>query len=376
MPDHVPDRTTRRIAVNTGGGDAPGLNAVIRSVVLAALQRGWEVYGIENGYAGLLEGEEGEVVALTRDRVRGITFLGGTILGTTSRGDPFEWPVVSDGEVVERRDRSDEVVDAFRDRGFDCLVAIGGDGSLRLAERLSRKGIPVVGVPKTIDNDVAGTDFTFGFHTAVETATEAIDKVHSTAEAHDRVMVVEVMGRDAGWIALYSGLAGTADVILIPEIPFRIEAVCEKVRERERRGRRFAVACVAEGARRVGRREAVTKEVPSGEVTQTRLGGIGQVVAEQIAERTDKETRSVVLGHLQRGGAPSPYDRHIALRFGAAAVRCIADGHLGCMVGLREDGITHLPLEEALEHKKYVSPEGDVVRTARELGIAFGDEEV
>ena len=370
------DRTTKRIAVNTGGGDAPGLNAVIRSVVLAAIQRGWEVYGIEDGYAGLLRGEEGEVVALTRDRVRGITFLGGTILGTTSRGDPFEWPVLRDGEVVDRRDRSDEVVEAFHDRGFDCLVAIGGDGSLRLAQRLSEKGMPVVGVPKTIDNDVAGTDFTFGFHTAVETATEAIDKVHTTAEAHERVMVVEVMGRDAGWIALYSGLAGTADVVLIPEIPFRIEAVCEKIRERQRRGRDFAVVCVAEGAHHVGRDEAVTKEVPSGEVTQTRLGGIGQVVAEEIAEHTGKETRAVVLGHLQRGGTPSPYDRLIALRFGAAAVRCIAEDHLGCMVGLRDDGITHMPMEEAIRQKKYVSPDGDVVQTARDLGIAFGDEEV
>jgi len=370
------EETTRRIAVNTGGGDAPGLNAVIRAVVLAAIQRDWEVYGIENGYAGLLEGEEGEVVALNRERVRGITFLGGTILGTTSRGNPFEWPVVEDGEVVERLDRSDEVVEEFRDRGFDCLVAIGGDGSLRLAHRLAQKGMPVVGVPKTIDNDVAGTDFTFGFHTAVETATEAIDKIHTTAEAHERVMVVEVMGRDAGWIALYSGLAGTADVILIPEIPFRIEAVCEKIRERERRGRDFAVVCVAEGARHVGRDEAVTKEVPSGEITQTRLGGIGQVVAEEIAEHTGKETRSVVLGHLQRGGTPSPYDRLIALRFGAAAVRCIAEGHPGCMVGLQDDGITHMPLEEALEQKKYVDTKGDVVQTARELGIVFGDEEV
>ncbi|MFB6368202.1 MAG: 6-phosphofructokinase [Gemmatimonadota bacterium] len=298
------------------------------------------------------------------------------MLGTTNRGDPFEWPVRRDGEVVDHRDRSDEVVEAFRRRGLDCLVAIGGDGSLALANRLSDKGLPVVGVPKTIDNDVAGTDFTFGFHTAVETATEAIDKLHTTAQAHQRVMVVEVMGRDAGWIALYSGLAGVAATILIPEIPFRYEAVCEKLLERERRGRDFGVVCVAEGARPHDRSEAVTKEVPSGSETQTRLGGIGAVVAEEIAERTGKETRSLVLGHLQRGGAPCPYDRHIALRFGAAAIRCIAEGQPGCMVGLRADGMTRTPLDQALREKKYVDPGGEVVTTARELGIAFGDEEV
>ncbi len=359
----------RKIAINTGGGDAPGLNAVIRATVLASLNRGWEVYGVEDGYGGLLGGEEGSLVRLTRKDVRGITHLGGTILGTTNRGNPFAWP---DPEGEDTRDRSDEVLENFREHELDALVAIGGDGSLRIASELHGKGLPVVGVPKTIDNDVAATSHSFGFQTAVETATDAIGKVHSTAESHQRIMVVEVMGRHTGWIALHSGLAGTADVILIPEIPYDIDCVCEKLRARERRGRDFSIVCVAEGARPVDG-EPVTKEVPGGEEKQERLGGIAQRVAEELAACTGKETRSLVLGHLQRGGTPVAFDRLLALRFGTAAVRCASAGRFGCMVCLDDNDVRAVPLTEALAGRKTVNPEGDLVQTARALGISFGD---
>ncbi|MBP2684226.1 MAG: pfk, partial [Deltaproteobacteria bacterium] len=238
----------RKIAVNTGGGDAPGLNAVLRAVTLSALRLGWEVVGIRDGYLGLLEMSPGEgLVPLTRDRVRGISNQGGTILGTTNRGNPFEYPVKQDGVIVAR-DRSDELIAAFRRHGFDALVAVGGDGSLDIAHRLCLKGLPVVGVPKTIDNDLAATFLTFGFDTAVATATDALDKLHSTAESHSRVMVVEMMGRTTGWIALHAGVSGSADVILIPEIPFEMDAVCEAIRNRDRMGRRFSIVVAAEGA--------------------------------------------------------------------------------------------------------------------------------
>src|SRR5690606_16230137 len=241
----VMPRPIRRIALNTGGGDAPGLNAVIRAAVLSAIHRGWEVYGIRKGYGGLL-GED-SIVRLDRESVRGITHLGGTILGTTNRGNPFEWPLdTPDGITVQ--DRSDEVIAAFNAHGFDALIAIGGDGSLHIANRLAAEGLPVVGVPKTIDNDLACTQVTFGFHTAVQTATDAIDKLHSTAQSHERVFVVEAMGRNTGWIALHSGVTRTADGVLLPEIPSDLERVCEKIRDRYSPGQRFAIVVAAEGA--------------------------------------------------------------------------------------------------------------------------------
>lgn len=366
------ERPIRRIAINTGGGDAPGLNAVIRAIVLSALGRGWEVLGIERGYGGLLADEEGDLVALDRDNVRGITHVGGTILGTTNRGNPFAWPIERSDGSVEERDRSGEILEAFERHRLDALIAIGGDGSLHIAAELAEKGLPVVGVPKTIDNDLGVTSLTFGFPTAVETATDAIDKIHSTAESHERVFVVEVMGRHSGWIALFSGLAGTADVILIPEIPYDIEKVCDKVLEREERGRRFSIVCAAEGAVPRGGK-AVTKQVPRGSGKQERLGGIGEILAEQIAEGTGKETRSLALGHLQRGGRPVAYDRVLALRFGAAAVRCVADREFGTMVALDPPDILPVPLAEALREPKRVPVEGDAVMTARALGVSFGD---
>ena len=354
-----------KVAISTGGGDAPGLNAVIRGAVLAAVHRGWQCAGIRRGFDGLL-GED-EIVPLGAREVRGITHLGGTILGTTNRGDPFKWRVPApDGGWIER-DRSDELVAAFRAHGFDALITIGGDGTLGLALRLMAKGIPVVGVPKTIDNDVGGTVATFGFDTAVSTATEAIDKLHSTAESHQRVMVVEVMGRHAGFIALNSGLAGSADVILIPEIPFDLNKVCEKIRSREAEGRHFSIVVVAEGAMPKGGMESYR----DGE--RRRLGGIADRVALAIEQATGKETRSLVLGHLQRGGSPTTFDRLLGLRFGAAAVRFIAERRFGCMVALQPPAIVAVPIEEALATPKRVPLDSDSIATARDLGISFGD---
>jgi len=358
-----------RIAISTGGGDAPGLNAVIRAVVLSAHHRGWRSYGIQRGYEGLLSFNG--VVPLGPAQVRGITHLGGTILGTTNRGNPFRY-VTRDAEGKEREtDRSDDMVAAFQASGFDALVSIGGDGSLQISYELWKKGLPVVCVPKTIDNDVTGTQRSFGFDTAVSTATEAIDRLHSTAESHDRVMVVELMGRYAGWISLYSGLSGSADVILLPEIPFDIEKVVAKIRAREEAGRRFSIVVVAEGAR--SKDGAVELLERRGVGTVDRLGGIASKVARAIEHHTGKETRTLVLGHLQRGGSPTTYDRLLALRFGAAAVRAIDKGAFGVMVGLRGSDIEQVPLEEVVGKSKNVPLDCDTIATARELGISLGD---
>ena len=361
--------TIRRIALNTGGGDAPGLNAVIRAAVLSGINQGWEVYGIRKGYGGLL-GED-DIVRLDSEAVRGLTHLGGTILGTTNRGNPFEWPVEQPDGTITTVDRSDELIDAFRRLEFDALIAIGGDGSLRIANELGKKGLPVVGVPKTIDNDLAATQVTFGFETAVETATSAIDKLHSTAESHERVMVVEVMGRHTGWIALHSGVSSTADVILVPEIPYDIEKVCEKIEERYRIGRRFAIVVAAEGAKPHDGEPVFVAEAGPGRAA--RYGGIAERLAQQISELTGRETRSLVLGHLQRGGSPTAYDRLIALRFGAAAIRCVAEGRFGTMVALDPPTVRAIPLEDAVREIKRVPVVSDTVQTARDIGISFGD---
>lgn len=357
----------RRIAVNTGGGDAPGLNAVIRAVVLSAERLGWEVYGILDSYDGLLR-EDG-VIRLDSHAVSGITHLGGTILGTTNRGDPFRWPVKADDGIVTRVDRTQEVLDELARLEIDALIAIGGDGSLDIAHKLAQRGLRLVGVPKTIDNDLAATNLTFGFTTAVETATDAIGKLHSTAEAHERVMVVELMGRTAGWIALYAGLAGTADVILIPEIPYDMGSICEKIEERYTGGPEFAIVVVAEGAFSVGS-EPLFKQTAEG---QKRLGGVAQMVADEIHERTGRETRELVLGHLQRGGGPNAYDRLLALRFGAAAVKLVRDGCYDCMVALDPPDVLAVPLVEAIAKIKTVPLDGDVIETARALGVCLGD---
>jgi len=358
-----------RIAISTGGGDAPGLNAVIRAAVLSALDRGWDVLGIKRGYAGLL-GED-QVIPLNRETVSGIGHLGGTILRSTNRGNPFHFPERQpDGSIIEI-DRSDELIDRANELGIDAILTIGGDGSLAIAQKLHEKGMKIVAVPKTIDNDVSFTITTFGFDTAVSTAIEAIDKLHTTAESHDRVIVLEVMGRDAGFIALHSGLAGTADVILIPEIPYNIERVSDKIRQRDRAGRHFSIVVVAEGAYPIGGSKSTIGSSLPGEAR--RVGGIAESLAQDIQTRTGKECRSLVLGHLQRGGMPTGYDRLLATRFGGAAVRAIADERWGEMVALQSPHIVCVPIAEVLKVPKRVELDHDVMLTARATGISFGD---
>ena len=355
----------RRIAVNTGGGDAPGLNAVIRAVALAGFRRGWEVWGIRNGYLGLFR-EDG-LVLLDAERVAGITHTGGTILGANNRGNPFR--IVTEQGVIE--DGSARLIDRFRELGLDALIAIGGDGSLSIVQQLyERYQLPVVGVPKTIDNDLDATEYTFGFDTAVSTATDALDKLHPTAQSHDRVMVVEVMGRYAGWIALHAGIAGTADVILLPEIPFSLDSVCQKIAEREAAGRHFSIVVVAEGAAPKGG-QIMGREQEAGR--NVLLGGIAEWTAIEVTRRTGKETRHLVLGHLQRGGQPTAFDRLLSLRFGTAAVRLVAQGDFGKMVALTDHGILSVSLAEATNRVRRVPLDSDVLQTARDLGICLGD---
>lgn len=363
----------KRIAILTGGGDAPGLNAVIRAVVLAAERRGWECYGIRDGFNGLLAPAQctGEPVRrLGADDVHGIGHLGGTILGSSNRGNPLSFPVRGVDGTVTEQDRSIEVVDLCRQHRFEALVVVGGDGSMGIANQLHQKGLRVIGVPKTIDNDLDQTFSTFGFDTAVGFATECIDRLHSTAQSHHRVMVVEVMGRYAGWIALHAGMAAGAHAILIPEIPFDIAKVAEALLARDRAGRHHSIVVVAEGAQPIGGERALL--TPAVEGHAERLGGIGAQVAVLLEQRTGKECRSLVLGHLLRGGSPSAFDRVCASRFGAAAVRAIADGHGGVMVSLGFSTINLVALADVVGHTKCVPVEGDTVSTARELGISFG----
>lgn len=370
------DGPIRRIALSTGGGDAPGLNAVIRATTVAALNHGWDVVGIRDGFNGILHPEQypgGGLIQLTRPTVRGILGLGGTILGTTNRGNPTRFPVKQpDGTWVEV-DRTPELLDRFRAEGIDALVSIGGDGSLTIAHHLHMAGMRVVGVPKTIDNDLESTNVTFGFDTAVGFATECIDRLFSTASSHGRVIVVEVMGRYAGWIALHAGMASGAHAILIPEVPYDISLVADTIFGRDRLGSPFSIVVVAEGAAPIdGEVSVVEREIGRSE----RLGGIGAKVAEELAARTGKETRVVVLGHLLRGGSPTSFDRLLGLRFGAAAVRALADGQRGVMVALDPPVVELVPLSSAISRQKTVRLDSDTVHTARELGICFGDEAV
>ncbi len=363
-----------RIAISTGGGDAPGLNAVIRSATLAARNRGWSVVGIRDGFNGLMVPEEydhGGLIELDRESVRGISHLGGTILGSTNRGNPTAYPMQQpDGSWVEV-DRSDELIAKFRDEGIDALITIGGDGSLTIGNHLHQHGLCVVGVPKTIDNDLDKTTTTFGFDTAVDFATDCIDRLHTTATSHGRVIVVEVMGRYAGWIALHAGMAGGAHAILIPEIPYAIEPVAATVNQRDERGARFTIVVVAEGARPTGGDVSVVGKAV-GQAEQ--LGGVGGKVATQLAELTGKETRTVVLGHLLRGGSPTSLDRLLGLRFGAAAVRALEDGEDGVMVSLDPPDVIYVPLAEATRRMKTVPLDCDTMHTARDLDINFGDK--
>jgi 6-phosphofructokinase 1 len=364
----------KKIAVNTGGGDAPGLNAVIRAVTLSALNRGWECWGIRDGYNGLLMPEhypQGGMIQLTREMVTGITHLGGTILGTTNRGNPLEYPMPGRDGEVRTMDRSEELVNTLRGRGIDALIVIGGDGSLSIANVLHKKGLRVVGVPKTIDNDLDKTVITFGFDTAVSFATECLDRLHSTADSHHRVIVVEVMGRYAGWIALNAGVSGRADAILIPEIPYQLEKVAQKIKECDEQDQNYAIVVVAEGAKPEGGAAMVIGEKVIGRSEQ--LGGIGDKVARELQTLTGKETRSVVLGHLLRGGTPTTFDRLLSLRFGAAAVRALEEGQSGIMVALNPPTVQYVPLEEATRRMRTVSLDCDTMLTARDLGICFGE---
>lgn len=365
--------TIKRVAINTGGGDAPGLNAVIRAAVLAALNRGWQVLGIREGYNGIFLAEqypEGGLIPLTRDSVRGITHLGGTILGTTNRGNPLRYPTLAENGQLVEKDRTDEIMAGFKRQQIDALIAIGGDGSLTIANVFAKKGLRVVGVPKTIDNDLDQTVITFGFDTAVSFATECIDRLHSTAQAHRRIIVIEVMGRYAGWIALNAGVSGTADAILMPEIPYDLSKVAAKIEDRAKRGLNFSTVVVAEGAKpKDGNLSVISKEIGRAE----RLGGIGEKVAAELQELTGQESRAVVLGHLLRGGTPTTFDRLLSLRFGAAAVRALAEGYSGVMVALDPPTVRYVPLDLVAGRMKSVPLDCDTMLTARELGISFGD---
>lgn len=369
----TPTGNIKRIAISTGGGDAPGLNAVIRAAVLSAINRGWEVYGIRDGYNGLLMPEqyiEGGLIRLTRDRVRGITHLGGTIIGTTNRGNPLRYPIKGPEDMTIEVDRSDELMRAFKLHQIDALISVGGDGSMMIANALADKGLWVVGVPKTIDNDLDQTVITFGFDTACAFTVDCLDRLHTTAASHNRVIVMEVMGRYAGWIALESGLAGSADVILIPEIPYDLEKVANKILNREGSGSLFSIVVVAEGAKPIGGVVSVIGREPG---RAERLGGVGERIAGELETLTGKETRLVVLGHLLRGGSPTRFDRLIAQRFGAAAVRAIAEGESGIMVALDPPTVKYVPLEAATRRMKTVPLDSDILLTARDMGISFGD---
>ena len=359
----------RRIALLTGGGDCPGLNAVIRAITKKAVNdHSMDVVGIEDGYEGLVQGRHR---SLSVDQVSGILTLGGTILGTSNVANPYSYPVRT-GDTTVFEDMSKKVIENFRALEIDCLACIGGDGTLGIAWRLFEDGVPVVGVPKTIDNDLHGTDITFGFDTAVQIATEAIDRVHTTAQSHHRVMIVEVMGRRAGWIALYSGLAGGGDIILIPEIPYDIEVVAEAVKARSRRGRRFSIVVVAEGAKPVGG-DVVVRRIVKDASEPVRLGGVGFVLGKQLEDITGLETRTVVLGHLLRGGSPTPFDRILGTRLGAFAVDMIAGGEFGCMAGIRGTSCASASLKEAAKGYRTVPPDHALIAAARSLGTCIGN---
>lgn len=359
----------RRIGILTGGGDCPGLNGVIRAVVKTCVfEYGIDVVGIEDGYGGLVNDR---MRALTGEDVSGILARGGTILGSSNKDNPFRVPVREDGEL-KFKDCSDQAIRNAQRHGLDLLMVVGGDGSLNIAYELSKKGLPVVGVPKTIDNDLDATDVTFGFDSALTTATDAVDKLHTTADSHHRLMVLELMGRYAGWITLEAGMAGGGDVILIPEIPFDMEKVAEAVRQRGYRGRNFAVVVVAEGAAPKGGEMFVERRIADS-TDAVRLGGIGRWVAQELETRLEWEARTTVLGHLQRGGSPTAFDRLLATRFGVEAVRLVATGQHGRMVSIHGTTIDSVPLEEAVTRLRRVDPESQIVQAARAVGTSFGD---
>jgi len=358
-----------RIGVLTGGGDCPGLNSVIRAVTKSAISKyGMEVVGFLDGFKGLVEND---YIHLDLKTISGIGYRGGTILGSSNRDDPFNFLVIKDGQQTFS-DESERAISNLKDLGLDGLIVIGGDGSLSIADRFYQKGIYVVGVPKTIDNDLSATDVTFGFNTAVDTASEALDRLHTTAESHHRVMILEVMGRYAGWIALHAGISGGAHVILIPEIPYQIENIISKIRQRQWHDKKFSIIVVAEGAAPVGGDLVVQKLVPESH-DPIRLGGVGNQLAMEISQMVNIETRVTVLGHLQRGGSPIPYDRILSVRYGVAAVEALVSGKYGSMVSLQGENIVTVPIKDAIQQLKKVDPSSDLVDAARAIGISFGD---
>lgn len=359
----------RAIGISTGGGDCPGLNAVIRAATKCAIQKyGWRVFGIADGFDGLIWPERS--FELTLRDVSGILHRGGTILGTTNRGNPFKWKTTDEHGKETVADISGQVVENARKLGLDAVVVIGGDGTQTIGLELFHKGLKTVGVPKTIDNDLCATEVTFGFDTALHVVVDAIDRLHSTAESHHRVMVIEVMGRDAGWIALEAGIAGGADVILVPEIPFQIDNICRYISEREKSGKRFTIVVVAEGVKPgpdvMQQFEKERRAIP-------RAGTVGNLIGDAIGMRTHKEVRVTVLGHVQRGGSPSPFDRILSTRFGVEAVELIARGEFGKMVALRGGQIVSVDVREAIGQMKRVEPNSQLVRMAKCVGVCFGD---
>ena len=360
----------RRIGILTGGGDAPGLNAVIRAVVHTAMNDfNVEVLGLRNGFDGLVEPED--VISLSHSDVRGILSHGGTILGAANRGNPFSRKTVVNGKEVIS-DMSLQALETIERLKLDSLIVVGGDGTLTISKALYDRGAPIVGVPKTIDNDMGGTDITFGFDTAMRTATEALDKLHTTAESHSRAMILELMGRNAGWIALGAGLASGADAILIPEIPFDLEPVTNRFEQRAQNGSNFNIMSVAEGSRQKGGKQQYKTDAG---LYSGRLGGIGQMIANELNLSWGIDSRCTVLGHLQRGGTPTPYDRWLATLYGAGATRLAMSGKYGMMVNLQGREIGAVSLAEAVEQTpKLVNPDGDLITAARGLGIVFGDE--
>lgn len=357
-----------RIGVLTGGGDCPGLNAVIRAVTRTAIFRGDKVFGFKDGFKGLIENK---YIPLDHDSVSGILFRGGTILGTTNRDNPIRYQQVIDGKKVYR-DMSAVINENYKKLGLDCLIVLGGDGTMRMANEVAAKtDIRTIGVPKTIDNDIVGTDMTFGFSSAVDVATEALDRLHSTAESHHRVMILEVMGRDAGWIALHAGIAGGADIILIPELPYTIPKVVNTINDRIKRGKHFSLIIVAEGVK-TPQGENIIRDVVERDISLIKLGGISNWLARTIEEVTEVECRAVILGHLQRGGSPNSFDRVFCTQLGAKAVELAYQGRFQEMVALVNNQITSVPLS-VVKGIRQVDPQGSLVKTARNIGISFGD---
>lgn len=357
----------KKIGILTGGGDCPGLNAVIRAVTRTAIYHGWQVVGFRDGYRGLALNQ---YLPLSYGDVSGLLDRGGTILGTSNRDNPFHFKLVED-DKTSYEDMSERIAANLQKDNIDALVVIGGDGTMTAAAALMQKGINIVGVPKTIDNDIMHTDYTFGYHTACDTATDALDKLHSTAESHNRLMVLEVMGRYAGWIALNSGLSGGADIILLPELPYNMENILAAIEKRTNMGKHFSIIVVSEGVR-LNNDAFVSYRDVSDSPDRIRLGGIGALIAAELEELSGMEARAVVLGHLQRGGRPIPFDRILATRFGAAAVAALLDNDFGKMVALAGSEICRVPLTKIADRQKLVPVDHELINIGREMGVCFG----